>query len=397
MLQKIISDEQNQAVEKDLEISGCKINLNNLTKKFRRANGDLVNAIDNMSLDIEAGEFVVLVGPSGCGKTTLLRCIAGLESPDSGKIEFNSTVMYSSENHIDRPPESRDAAMLFQSYALWPHMTVFDNVAYPLKTQKRPREEILKCVKEVLDKVQCGNLLDQYPNQISGGQQQRIALARALVAENKVVLFDEPLSNIDAKVRDELRLEILKIQRELGFTAIYVTHDQTEAMTLADKIIVLKEGKIAQIGSPRSVFDFPKSQYVANFMGTMNEIQGRLIKKVENGYLYRTQLGDIFADSAPDNQSGVRVLLGFRPNRCNLFFEQIKDNNQNVFAAEIVAEIYLGTHFEYIVTVGSMTFRCWSLSNLSDFKERQVWIHIPPASIRVLPHKESPKLGGLYD
>jgi iron(III) transport system ATP-binding protein len=230
------------------------ITLLNLSKTFVRRSGEVVRAIDDVTLDINPGEFLVLLGPSGCGKTTMLRSIAGLETPSQGKVIVNDTPLFDAERRLAVPPEQRKMGMIFQSYALWPHMTVYSNVAYPLKMRGVPGKEIRARVHETLALVGIPELTDQYPGQISGGQQQRTALARALVGGSQVVLFDEPLSNGDAKVREQLRFEIKKMHDELGFTGVYVTHDQEEAMALGTRIAVMRAGKIDQLGSSTEVY-----------------------------------------------------------------------------------------------------------------------------------------------
>ncbi|WP_324278085.1 ABC transporter ATP-binding protein [Blastococcus brunescens] len=230
------------------------VEVSNLVKRFRRESGAVVNAIDDVSFEVAAGDFVVLLGPSGCGKTTLLRAIAGLETPDQGAIRIGGRAVFSAADRVEVPPERRDISMIFQSYALWPHMTAFKNVAYPLQSRrgrKVAKDEIARRVRQALELVGVGELETQYPGQMSGGQQQRIALARALVNNDELVLFDEPLSNVDAKVREQLRFELVSMQRKLGFSALFVTHDQTEAMELAHRIAVLDSGRIAQFGTPR--------------------------------------------------------------------------------------------------------------------------------------------------
>ena len=233
-------------------------------------------AVDNINLTIEPGEFVTLLGPSGCGKTTTLRMIAGFESPDEGEI-------YLGDKPINAlTPNMRDTAMVFQSYALFPHMTIFDNVAYGLKLRKLPKGEIKQKVFDMLDLVGLEGMENRYTNQLSGGQQQRVALARALVVEPGVLLFDEPLSNLDAKLRVQMRTEIRRIQQALGITAIYVTHDQSEAMAISDNIILMKKGIIAQKGSPLEIYYHPNSEFVADFIGECNFLKGP-ITRVGNG------------------------------------------------------------------------------------------------------------------
>jgi iron(III) transport system ATP-binding protein len=246
--------------------------VTDLVKTFQRANRTQVVPIDHISLTVAQGEFVVLLGPSGCGKTTLLRCIAGLETASQGKISINGRPVFDAAMHLNEPPERRRLGMIFQSYALWPHLTVRQNVGYPLKARGVKRAEIKGRVEEILSVVGIGEVADQLPGRLSGGQQQRVALARALVAEPDLVLFDEPLSNVDAKVREELRAELVQMQRRLGFTALYVTHDQAEAMELADRIAVLRSGKIAQLDKPAVVYRRPTDRYVADFVGSVNEL-----------------------------------------------------------------------------------------------------------------------------
>ena len=245
-----------------------KVTLKKVTKKF----GD-VYAAQDVELDITKGELFTLLGPSGCGKTTTLRIIAGFEYPDSGHVFFDD------EDVTYTKPYERGTAMVFQNYALWPHMSVFDNVAYGLKIKKLSKEEIRRRVLEVLDLVGLRGLENRYPLQLSGGQQQRVALARALVIEPKVLLLDEPLSNLDAKLRIRMREEIKRIQKTLNITTIYVTHDQEEAMSISDRIAVMNQGKILQVGTPQDIYFRPKNTFVATFIGKSTLLQGRILKK----------------------------------------------------------------------------------------------------------------------
>ena len=250
------------------------VSVRELAKVFRREDGSHARAIDGVSLDVAPGEFVVLLGPSGCGKTTLLRSIAGLEQPDAGTIAIRGNTVFDADAGIDMPPERRRLSMIFQSYALWPHMTAFQNVAYPLQNRRLKRREIAERVGRVFELVGIPELQRSYPGQMSGGQQQRVALARALAGDADLILFDEPLSNVDAKVREQLRVELLSMQRELGFAAIYVTHDQAEAMELAHTVAVMREGQVAQSGPPQEIYLEPASRYVADFVGSSNELRG---------------------------------------------------------------------------------------------------------------------------
>ncbi len=239
------------------------VRLENVVKRFGK-----VVAMDHVTLTINHGEFFSFLGPSGCGKTTTLRVIAGLEWSDEGRIYFDYLDV------TDMPPHKRDTGMVFQNYALWPHMTVFENIAYGLRIRKLPKDEIRRRVMEVLELVKLTGMEGRYPTQLSGGQQQRVALARALVVEPKVLLLDEPLSNLDAKLRIEMREEIKRIQRKLGITAIYVTHDQEEAMVISDRVAVLNAGKVMQVGTPRELYSRPRNLFVATFLGRYTIFRG---------------------------------------------------------------------------------------------------------------------------
>jgi len=232
-------------------------------------------AVDGVSFEVKDGEFVILLGPSGCGKTTTLRCIAGLETPDEGEIYIGDRLVN------DLPPKDRDIAMVFQSYALYPHMTVYDNLAFPLKMRKYPKDEIDKRVKEVARLLRIEDLLDRKPRQLSGGQQQRVALGRALVRNPQVWLMDEPLSNLDAKLRVYMRAELKKLQKDLGITTIYVTHDQAEAMAMGDRIAVMDKGKILQYDEPHVVYEKPANIFVAGFLGSppMNFVDATIVER----------------------------------------------------------------------------------------------------------------------
>ncbi|MFP4383141.1 MAG: ABC transporter ATP-binding protein [Spirochaetia bacterium] len=243
------------------------VSLKSLTKKF-----DATLAVDHLSLDVPDGEFVSLLGPSGCGKTTTLRMIAGFIEPTAGTVEIGGKIFSDPHAGIFIPPEQRNLGMVFQSYAVWPHMNVYKNIAYPLKVRKTAKAEIKERVQRAAEQVKMPELLKRYPGQLSGGQQQRVALARALVAQPKVLLLDEPLSNLDAKLREEMRLEIKELQRRIGITIIFVTHDQVEAMVLSDRIAVMNKGKILQVGSPREIYENPADEFAARFIGAANLI-----------------------------------------------------------------------------------------------------------------------------
>ena len=240
----------------------AKIIIRNLTKRYGEA-----TALDNVSLEIEPGEFLVLLGPSGCGKTTLLRCLAGLETPDKGEIIIGDNVVFDNSKKINIAPGKRELGMVFQSYALWPHMTVYDNLKFGLDVLKAPKYEASDRLDKVLGDVGLSDLAGRYPSELSGGQQQRVALARLLVTQPSVFLMDEPLSNLDARLRMDMRVELKRFQAETGSTTVYVTHDQTEAMTMSTRVVVMKNGTIEQVSSPQKLYRHPKTTFVADFIG----------------------------------------------------------------------------------------------------------------------------------
>lgn len=246
------------------------VSIRGLTKKF--AGNPPTTAMDDLSLDVEEGEFLVLLGPSGCGKTTTLRCLAGLETPDQGSIRFGDKTVYDSRQRIDVSADKRNIGMVFQSYALWPHLTVRKNIGYPLRARKLRGPKYADWVQETADIVDCGKLLERLPGQLSGGQQQRVALARGLVARPELVLFDEPLSNLDARLRDLVRGQLHELHGKLGFSAVFVTHDQREALSLADRVAIMRAGRFEQVGTPKEIFNDPRSEYVAEFTGMSGQL-----------------------------------------------------------------------------------------------------------------------------
>jgi len=323
--------------------------VRNLTKVYRTRRGDHV-ALDNVSLEIANGEFVVLLGPSGCGKTTLLRCIAGLEEPDSGEIYINGRLVFSSAQKIFLPPEKRELNMVFQSYALWPHLSVIENVAYPLRNGGTEGRVSLERAREALGLMGLEAYGSAYPGQLSGGQQQRVALARAVVSGDGLVLFDEPLSNLDAKVRDRLRVELLSLQERIGFSAVYVTHDQMEALALADRIAVMDIGRFAQVGTPVEIYDTPHSRYVAQFVGSANEIEGEVVGTEGAWVKVMTPLGEIAGVAAEDGiATGQRVILIVRPEHCVI--NSTDGASFNVAEGVLERSLYLGSLVQHMVKV----------------------------------------------
>ena len=287
--------------------------LEHLTKYYGK-----VRAIEDINLHIKDKEFLVLLGPSGCGKTTTLRCIAGLETPTSGNIYMGGKLVN------DVPTKDRNIAMVFQSWALYPHMTVFDNIAFPLKMRKYPKDEIRRRVKEVAELLQISELLDRKPGELSGGQQQRVALGRAIVREPNVFLMDEPLSNLDAKLRVYMRAELKALQRRLGVTTIYVTHDQVEAMTMSDRIALLNDGLLQQVGTAEEIYSRPANLFVAGFIGSppMNFIDGSFVEKYpEKAYIdtgFFTLDVSEFKDVIKKNATSSELVIGIRPEHITL-------------------------------------------------------------------------------
>ncbi len=321
--------------------------VKNLVKKF----GNVV-AVDNVSFEVKHGEFLTLLGPSGCGKTTTLRCIAGLEIPDDGEIYIGSKLVSAPRKGVFVPPEKRNIGMVFQNYAVWPHMTVFDNIAYPLKIRGVPKDEIRRRVKRVLELVHLEGLENRYPHQLSGGQQQRVALARALVMEPEVLLLDEPLSNLDAKLREEMRFEIKEIQRSVGITVIYVTHDQAEAMAMSDKIAVMNKGKILQIGSPIEIYRKPANAFVAEFIGLANFLEYKSLKFGENCVEVELKGGSTIKCSPPVKTGNEYVVVA-RPSDIEISTNPSPDS----IPGTVVRATFLGGSIDYRIDIGGQVIR----------------------------------------
>ncbi len=315
------------------------LTLENLTKRF----GGFA-AVDGVSLAVAPGELFFILGPSGCGKTTLLRLVAGFAEPDSGRILFGGRDITAT------PPEGRNAGMVFQNYALWPHMTVAENVSFGLEMHRIPRRERRERVEKALAAVQMADSGDHLPNQLSGGQQQRIALARALVFEPGLVLLDEPLSNLDARLRVEMRQQIKLLHDQLGLTMLYVTHDQAEALSMADRIAVMRAGRLSQVGTPRELYDRPANAFIADFIGEANLIPGRA--RLRDGrMLVETAAGDLASTAFdPRTGEGEAVRCCIRPE--NLRVGPSPAAGENAFCGALVATEYLGSVEQYFVSIG---------------------------------------------
>jgi len=330
------------------------VQLLNISKSF-----DDVIAVKEMNLTINDGEFFSLLGPSGCGKTTLLRMIAGFYLPTTGRILFDNRDVSS------LPPNKRNTAMVFQNYALFPHMTVFDNVAFGLQARKIPKQEIKERVFESLELVDLSSLENRQVTQLSGGQQQRVALARAIVIEPEILLLDEPLSNLDAKLRRETREEILKLQRELKITTIYVTHDQEEALTLSDRIALLEKGECQQLGTPYEIYNQPANEFAARFIGRANLLSGMVKKVIDDTLLVEINLD--FVISAPkygdDFRDGQNVTLAIKPDAVLLRNEN--SMGENVFTGKIITKHFNGYLTEYEVEIDGIMLNAIALSEVS--------------------------------
>jgi len=326
-----------------------RVAVHDLTKRF----GPLA-VVNRASFSIGEGELFTLLGPSGCGKTTLLRLIAGFYAPDEGEVRFDD------QRVNDVPPHERGIGMVFQNYALWPHMTVFDNVAYGLRLRKVGHAEIRQRVEETLEKVRLAGLGDRYPGQLSGGQQQRVALARALVLNPRILLLDEPLSNLDAKIRVQVRAEIRKLQKELGITTVYVTHDQEEALTLSDRIAVFNQGRIFQVGAPKELYERPANRFVADFIGINNLIDGTVcaLDAGKNGLGADTVLGKIGVLANEQLEVGDRCVVCVRPENIALDAAADAAPGHNRVRGRIAFAAYLGNTLRYDVDLGQgVTFK----------------------------------------
>ncbi len=358
------------------------LTLENITKVFPPRGGvGEVTAVNNVSLDIAKGELVTLLGPSGCGKTTTLRMITGFEFPTTGSIILDGVQINS------LPPHRRDMSMVFQSYAIFPHLNVFENIAYGLNVHKLPKKEINEKVNKVLELVHLEGYGHRAPNQLSGGQQQRVALARALVMEPKVLLMDEPLSNLDAKLREEMRTEIRRIQKELNITSVYVTHDQIEAMTLSDKIVVMNEGLIEQIGTPVDIYRYPNSRFVANFIGRANFIPGKILEQ-HDGKVTVESLGKTLklVNIRRDFARNEDVTLIVRPEMV-----EVKTGG-GLYNGVIHRAVYLGNLIEYDIDIAGelITGVVTDPTEMTVLPEgEKVTVDFAQSCIQVLPKSKS--------
>jgi len=357
------------------------LEVKNLVKIFGK-----VTAVDDVSFKVEQGEVVTLLGPSGCGKTTTLRMVAGFEKPSAGEVEIAGRVVVATNRRINVPPEKRGIGMVFQSYAIWPHMTVFENVAFPLNVRRTNRQEIKRRVEETLELVGLANFSERPAILLSGGQQQRVSLARALVYSPSILLLDEPLSNLDAKLREQMRIEIKRLQQQLGFTVLFVTHDQIEAMSLSTRLALMNQGRIEQIGAPQDVYEQPQTPLVEDFLGRILRFRGKIIEKrhgfdvVEFDGLKNVQVR--VPESLDGAGIGTRVLVAIRPEDTRI--ESNDSNNQdNVIPCDVENILRLGRDLELVLRVGGRVCTLTVPRERSTELCRSIGLHLPPEHLRV--------------
>jgi iron(III) transport system ATP-binding protein len=341
------------------------LDVQRLIKRFTVGGAGPVNAVDNVSFTVAPGEFFTLLGPSGCGKTTTLRCVAGLERPQGGKIHLRGRAVFDARDRVFVVPNQRNIGMVFQSYAIWPHLTVFDNVAFPLKAAGQRNPKVIRAkVERSLELVGLGGFEARPATQLSGGQQQRVALARALVKEPDLLLLDEPLSNLDTKLRERMRSELKRLQRDLGITTLYVTHDQLESVLLSDRVAVMNGGRILQLGTPHDVYERPNSHFVADFMGSTNLLKGTLRKEARDLALaiVETDLGPLLCSFASGLACGAQVIISVRPENIKIAKESTPGEN-NILEGRVKERSYYMGMVEYAIDVLGFELRVRSAAD----------------------------------
>jgi iron(III) transport system ATP-binding protein len=364
------------------------LKVSSLCTEYPGAHGTTVKAARNVTFEVPDGKWFTLLGPSGCGKTTTLRSIAGLERPVSGKISVGDTLVYSSAENCFVPPNRRNFGMVFQSYAIWPHMSVFENVAFPLREMRRRfnRQQIREKVHAALDLVQLHGLADRPAPFLSGGQQQRLALARALVMEPQLLLLDEPLSNLDAKLRDRMRSELKRLQRDFNLTTVYVTHDQSEALALSHEIAVMNEGRVVQVGTPRQIYEQPHDKFVADFVGTTNFIAGT-VTALENGRCtVSSAMGELRAHAGAGVAGNAAVIVAVRPEDVELSQAvPIAADGDNVCKGTVGAADFLGGYLDFHVKVGDVVLQAKAHPSLRTPAGEQIYLRIKAEKCVAIP------------
>ena len=350
-----------------------------------------VVAVNDVSFSVPDGGMFTLLGPSGCGKTTTLRSIAGLEQPDSGTIEVGGRVLFRRGNArmVNVPANDRGLGMVFQSYAIWPHLSVFNNVAFPLQVRRRAqrpgRKEISERVMRVLETMELAELADRQATKLSGGQQQRLALARALVIEPPLLLLDEPLSNLDAKLRESLRYELKRLQRDLGITSVYVTHDQVEALVLSTSIAVMRNGNVIQLGRPREIYENPNCRFVAEFIGTSNFIEGTVTARNGDRYSVDTVDGPLVLNAAVTLPVGTGVIVSIRPEAVEISTSSRAGAVPNEWAGTVLTRAFLGEAVDHAVTVGKHEIRVRANPAVSIAPGTEVYLRLDPLKLALVP------------
>ena len=347
-----------------------------------------VTAVDRLDLTIADGEFVTLLGPSGCGKSTTLAALAGLDVPHAGRVSVGGEVFFDAATGRNLHPEQRNCGLVFQSYALWPHMTVAANCEFSLKLRRIPTAERRARVAEALRLVEMEEFADRFPHQLSGGQQQRVALARTLVYRPRVLLLDEPLSNLDARLRERSRVWLSQVTRQVGLTTVYVTHDQSEALALSDRIAVMNQGRVSQLGTPQEIYDHPADPFVADFIGSSNFLEGRVVDAGGDGRVAVELPGGqrITAASGKRFANGAAVLLALRPERLVIHAAPPAGSGANVVKARLTGRSYLGARTLYHADVGGRTLRVESDKAIAG---EDVWVEIPESSCVLFPAEGS--------
>jgi iron(III) transport system ATP-binding protein len=341
-------------------------------------------AVDSVDFDVPAGSLATLLGPSGCGKTTTLRLIAGLDKPDAGEVYVGGRLLTSAARSIFVAPEKRRMGMVFQTYAIWPHMTVFENIAFPLREKRVPTPEVRDRVMATLRMLGLEGLHDRPAPLLSGGQQQRVALGRALVADPDVLLLDEPFSNLDARLREEMRLELKELQARVGVTTVFVTHDQAEAMVLSDRIFVMNGGRIAQEGTPREIYEDPRSRFVMDFLGQVDHVRARVARRPDGAYVARAHdVGSVEILLTADQpwQDGEDVVLAFRSGDVRVGSVPI----DGAWRGTILSAVYLGERVEYVIELGTARVRASGPVMEPLSKGAAVQFQIPASAIRAWP------------
>jgi iron(III) transport system ATP-binding protein len=364
------------------------LSVRSLFTEYANERGEAVKAVQDVSFEVPEGKLFTLLGPSGCGKTTTLRSIAGLEKPRSGEIAAGGRVVYSSDKRIFVAPNRRNFGMVFQSYAIWPHMNVFQNVAFPLEVRRLAKRDIREKVMRVLETVALAELVDRDATKLSGGQQQRLALARALVMEPQLLLLDEPLSNLDAKLRDRMRSELKRLQRELNLTTVYVTHDQSEALALSHEIAVMDEGRVVQVGTPRQIYQQPHGKFVADFVGTTNFIDGVVAALDVDHCTVSSGLGALRAHSSNDSiRKGTPVIVSVRPEDVELSESPpAAGDGDNVYKATVSAKDFLGDYLDFRVKVGEIELLAKAHPSLRTPTGDPIYLRIKPEKCVIVEH-----------